>query len=159
MVPLNAIAPDTIAVLIDLLRSRFDYVVVDLPRALVEWVAPVLGRADRLALVTDTSVNSVRQAKRLIDFYHEDNAGLAIELIVSRQARPIVKSPQVKEAERVLGAPFACWLPDQPREARKAADMGRPVVELHPSAKLSRAIGKLAAATVAASSSVNHKSK
>ena len=59
-------------VLLDTLRGQFDYIVVDLPRALVEWMAPVVARASRLALVTDTSVPCIRQAKRLIEFLHED---------------------------------------------------------------------------------------
>ena len=150
VIPLSAVSPETVGLMLDTLRGQFDYVVVDLPRALVDWIAPVLSRAGRLALVTDTSVPSVRQAKRLIDFFHEDNAGLKVDLIVNREGRPLMKSAQVKEAESVLGMPFAHWLPDQPREARKAADLGRTVIDLYPSSRLGRAFGKLAAATTTA---------
>ena len=158
LVPLNAIAPETVGAVLDTLRGQFDYVVVDLPRALVEWIAPVLTRAGRLALVTDTSVPCIRQAKRVIEFYRDDNASLQVDLIVNREARPLVKPAQVREAESVLGMPFAHWLPDAPREARKAADLGRPVVELYPSSRLGRALGKIAASMSAALPATSAKS-
>ena len=158
MVPLNAISPETVGVMLDTLRGHFDYVVVDLPRALVDWVAPVLTRAACLALVTDTSVPSIRQAKRLIDFLHEDNAGLKVNIIVNRESRPLMKPAQIREAESVLGVPFGCWLPDQPRAARKAADVGKPLVDLYPGSRLARAFGKLAARTTNAQTIATVKS-
>lgn len=148
MVPLDAVSPESVGALIDSLQTQFDFVVVDLPRAVVDWVAPVLTRAACLALVTDTSVPSIRQAKRLIDFLHEENTGLKVKLIVNRERRPLTKPSQIREAENVLGVPFNCWLPDQPTIARRAADLGQPLVDLYPGSRLSRAFGRLAAETV-----------
>ena len=69
--PLEALRKTQVAALLSILKSEFDYVVVDLPHALVEWVAPVLEASDRMLMVTDSSVPSIRQARRLIDFYTE----------------------------------------------------------------------------------------
>ena len=69
-----------------------------------------------------------------------------------------MKPAQVREAESVLGMPFAHWLPDAPREARKAADLGRPVVELYPGSRLGRAFGKIAASMSAALAATSAKS-
>jgi len=144
MVPVNALSSRVVTDLLDLLRRHYDYVVVDLPQALVEWVSPVLERASTLVLVTDTSVPCIRQARRLVDFYHQDHPALKIEFAVNRESRPMFKSAEVREAEGVLETRLTHWLPDAPREARKAADLGRPMVDLYPSCGLSKAIGKLA---------------
>jgi pilus assembly protein CpaE len=149
VVPLTAMSAETVSRLLDALQAQHDFVVIDLPRVLVEWVAPVLNRVAKIAIVTDLSVPSIRQAKRLIDFYRETNAGLKVEMVVNRERRPLVKSAHIKEAERVLNEPLLHWLPDAPREARRAADLGQPVVELYRYSALARGFGKLAAATAA----------
>lgn len=149
VVPLSAMSAETVSRLLDALQAQHDFVVIDLPRVLVEWIAPVLNRVGKIAIVTDLSVPSIRQARRLIDFYRETNAGLKVEMVVNRERRPLVKSAHIKEAERVLNEPLLHWLPDAPREARRAADLGQPVVELYRHSALARGFGKLAAATAA----------
>jgi Flp pilus assembly CpaE family ATPase len=134
------------AALFDVLRREYDYVVVDLPHALIEWLEPVIERAGRLVIVTDTSVPCIRQARRLMDFYRESNLGLAVNVVVNRESKPMLRSENQKEAESVLEVRFDHWIPDNPKVARKAADLGHPVVEGHGSSDMGKAFRKLAAA-------------
>ena len=60
----EALKPEHVESLISILKERFDYVVLDLPRALVDWLAPLLDATDRMLLVTDSAVPSIRQARR-----------------------------------------------------------------------------------------------
>jgi Flp pilus assembly CpaE family ATPase len=143
--PLQSVRPDAIAGVLDVLQQHYDYVVVDFPRALVDWVEPVLKRATRLVMVTDTTVPCVRQARRLIDFYREENVGLPVEVVVNREKRPLLKSEHVREAEKVLKTKLTHWLPDNPKLARKAADLGQPVIEIKAGSDLGKALTKLAA--------------
>ncbi len=147
VVPLDAISPKMVGDLLDLLRSNYDYVVVDMPRALVEWISPILQRATTVYMVMEPDVPSVRQARRLFDTYREELVSLPVEFVVNRRARPMFKSQQIKEAESVLETKLQFWLPDAPRETKKAADLGQPVVELYPRSKLSKAIELLAASS------------
>ena len=147
--PLNALRPAVVAAMLDVLRAEYDYIVVDLPRAMVDWLEPVLARTARLAIVTDTSVPCVRQCKRLLEFYREANLGLPVDLIVNREKKPQIRSQHLKEAEAALETGFSHWIPDNPRVARKAADLGRPITELYPRSDIARAYRKLANATFA----------
>ncbi|MGO4914752.1 AAA family ATPase [Pseudogemmobacter sp. W21_MBD1_M6] len=147
IVPLTALRPDLVAALLDALRAEYDYVVVDLPRVLTEWLEPVLLRTDRMTIVMDTSVPSVRHAKRLMDFYREVQIGLSVGLVVNRESRPMIRTAAQKEAEDVLGASFSHWLPDRPRIVRKATDQGQPFMLGHAGSDIGKAFRKFADAT------------
>jgi pilus assembly protein CpaE len=113
--------------LIDTLAKDFDYVVVDLPRSLVLWVAAVLERTDRLLLLSDCTVPSIRQARRLLDLYLENNPSLQVEVVMSQEHKPLIRGSHHVEAQKLLERSFKHWLPFDPRAARKAADRGVPL--------------------------------
>lgn len=142
--PMNALRPHQIQVLIERLRSRFDYVIVDLPRAMVEWISPVLDASDRMYLVADTSVPCIQQARRLIDFYREENLSLPIEVIISQEKKPIVMNRHHVEAAKALERKFRHWLPYDRRTASEAADRGRPLSAISSRSGLCKAIGRVA---------------
>ncbi|WP_170764920.1 AAA family ATPase [Ruegeria lacuscaerulensis] len=158
MVPLQSMRPDLIEGMLDLLQQRYDYIVIDLPCAVVEWVEPIFKRAAQLALVTDTTVPCVRQARRLIDFYREANVTLPVEIVVNRERSTLIRSSHVREAEKVLETKLKHWLPDNPKVARNSVDFGRPVVEMKPQSDLGKALAKLAAAMSADVQAVATKS-
>ena len=151
VVPLSSLRPEILGATLDVLRRNYEYVIVDLPRVLVDWIEPVLSRATQLVIVSDTSVPSIRQARRLMDFYREDHISLPVEIIVNREKRPLLKSEHIRDAEKVLEKKLTHWLPDNPKLARKAVDLGRPVVEFHPRSDLGKAMAKLATAVVSSS--------
>lgn len=145
--PLDSLRPDQVAAMLDVLRASHDYVVVDLPRALVGWIEPVVQRADQLIVVTDTAVSSIRHCRRLIDFFTQDNPSLAVEVVVNHQARPLIRSRLHREAARALDRRLEHWLPHDPRAACAACDRGQPVSVVAPRSALARAIARLARST------------
>lgn len=142
--PLDALRPAQIARLISTLRARFDFVVIDLPQAMVDWLVPVLEAADRLYLACDASVPCVQQARRLIDFYHEANMALPVEVVISQSRKPLFPSRRIAEAAKVLEQPLRHWLPADPKHAAEAMDRGRPLAQVARRAALTRAICRLA---------------
>ncbi|GKY88616.1 AAA family ATPase [Sinisalibacter aestuarii] len=142
-VPLDAIEPRQIDAVIGHLQREFDYVVVDLPRTLVEWIGPVLTRCARLMLVTDTTVPAIRQARRLIDFYGEDRFDLPVEMVVNHEKKPVLPASHHSEAAKVLERPLKYWLPDDPRRARAALDRGE-LLSQHSHGALSGALRRMA---------------
>lgn len=146
--PLESLQPEQVATLIATLKTMFDYVVVDLPRALVGWIEPVLAECDRLYIVMDMTVPAVRASRRLMDFVLADNTGLQIELIVNREKKPMMLREHHREAAKALDATFNHWIPDDPKAARSAVDFGKPVSEVAGRSDLARGIANLARATL-----------
>ncbi len=145
--PLQAINAKQIDALVDALRKTHDYVVIDLPRALVDWIEPVVSNADEIIIVSDTSVPSVRATRRLMDFYLADNPGLSIEVVINHEKRPMMQPAHHKEAARVLEKKFEHWLPHDPKAARSAVDFGKPLSEVAARSDLLKGIANLARAT------------
>ena len=146
--PLDALKPYQVALILDLLRADFDYVVVDLPQSLVDWIAPILERTNQLLLVTDSTVPSIRQARRLIDFYTEENPGLQIEIVVSHEKKPLITSSVQTEAKKILERPFKHWLPYDPAAARAAVDRGVPLSAISGRSPLAKAVNALGRASM-----------
>ena len=146
--PLESLQPEQVATLIATLKTMFDYVVVDLPRALVGWIEPVLAECDRLYIVMDMTVPAVRASRRLMDFVLADNAALPIELIVNREKKPMMLREHHREAAKALDTTFNHWIPDDPKAARNAVDYGKPVSEVSGRSDLARGVATLARATL-----------
>ncbi len=146
--PLDSLTAEQVSAILDTLRQTHDYIVIDLPRALVGWLEPVVQAADELVLVTDVSVASVRHCRRLAEFFTANNVALTVEVVVNHQRRPLFSRQIHREAAKVIGRPLTNWLPDD-RAALSAADRGKPLSQVAPRSALGKAIGRLAAATAA----------
>jgi len=98
--------------------------------------------------VTDTLVPSIRQSRRLIDFFSECNLALSIEMLVNFEHRPLFLAQHHKEASKVLEREFKHWLPYDLKAAQTAVDHGKPISYTSPRSKLGRAFKTLAKETI-----------
>ncbi|NNE79407.1 MAG: AAA family ATPase [Silicimonas sp.] len=147
--PLESLQPEQVEALINVLKSMFDYVVVDLPRALVGWIEPVLAETDKLYIVMDMTVPAVRASRRLMDFVRADNAQLPIDLVVNHEKKPMMLRDHHREAAKALDMTFNHWIGDDPKAAREAVDFGKPVSEVSGRSELAKSIAALAKSTLA----------
>jgi pilus assembly protein CpaE len=143
--PLNALQPEQVRFLINRLRQMYDFVVIDLPQAMVDWLTPVLEAASHVLIVSGTSVPFVQQTRRLIDFFKDQNPSLRIEVIVGQEKKPMIRSRRHAEAAKALQTEFNHWLPHDPKTAEEAMDRGRPLSETASGSPLSKEIAQIAA--------------
>ncbi|KAB2883628.1 MAG: AAA family ATPase [Albidovulum sp.] len=156
--PLDALRAEQVAAILDTLRQTCDYVVVDLPRALVGWIEPVIERADEMLIVTDISVPSIRHCRRLIEFLTQDNLALPVEIVVNHQRKPLFRSKLQREAAKALDRRLDHWLPHDPSAAAVAADRGQPLSQSAPRSALGKAMRALARETRARLPAATQKS-
>ena len=142
--PLHALKPEQVQALIAHLRLQFDFVVIDLPRALAEWLTPVLEAAELLLMVTGSSVPAICQARRLLDFYGEASPALQADIVISRERKPLIAASHHKEASKLLQKPFRYWLPNDPAAAAAAVDHGVPLSAAAGRSGLAKAVRRLA---------------
>ena len=145
--PPDSLRTDQVAAILDTLRDTQDYIIVDLPRALVGWIEPIVERADEFMIVTDISVSSIRHCRRLIEFFTQDNPALPVEIVINHQRRPLMQSRLQREAAKVLDRRLDHWLPHDPRSAAAAADRGQPLSRAAPRSALGKAMTRLARST------------
>lgn len=128
---------------IGMLKSMFDYVVIDTAPFLDEPVLSILERSDTVLLVVDMDLQSVKNAKlaldtlRLIKFPFEK-----IKLILNRansKARL-----DVDELERSLGLDVMAAVSSD-KLVPRSVNEGDPVVSLHPRSRVARDLRSVAA--------------
>jgi len=130
---------DGVRRLLDMLRQRFNQVVIDLP------VPP--GPAERIALaearhcviVLGGDVAGIRDAVRLRKLVGTSGGGPRILTVLNRAGMPGGLKPKL--VEEGLGGPPDAVIPYLPRQLPRAFNLGRPAVR--ESAALRRALGPL----------------
>jgi pilus assembly protein CpaE len=153
--PVDAMTAPMIEATLTSLRARYDYVVIDLPTAVLPSLTVLLAKADRVLLVTDTAVTSIRQASRLLTLFTEDNFSLPVEVVVTKESKPFRQSASMKEAVAVLGRPFTHWIPRDDRAARRAIDLGKPAAIVAAKSAMTKAYRRLADDLIVSHSSAN----
>jgi pilus assembly protein CpaE len=124
--------PDMVTRLLDLVSSHFDYVVIDMPRTWFSWTDSVLLGTNRLSIVSEMTVPSIRQAKALVAAIRE-RLGDSQEpkVIVNRFEQRLFDSGLKKsDIEQALGSAFAGTIPNNYRLVREAIDRGVPLDEV-----------------------------
>lgn len=128
--PIDKIDTDHLLAMLRLARSMFDYVLVDLPPVWNNWSLSVITASERVVLITDTAINSVRQAKRRLRLFDEiDLPAAKIDLVVNRVERKLFRSVNESDIGGVLGCSVVATLPAENAAINNAQDEGRLVTD------------------------------
>lgn len=132
--------------LLDLVSAYFDYVVIDLPRIWFPWTDTVIMGSNRLFIVADMTVPSIRHARRLNEVILEKvgNQLVAKTLVNRMDRRANTSGLNARDVEEALGDRFAGGIPNNYRLVRDAVDRGVPLEQIEAgnnvTAELSRII-------------------
>lgn len=139
----QSVRPEGVARAIDLARTIFPFVIVDVDHTYREEQLAALRQADVLLVPFRLDFNSLRNVHRALE--HLGRLGLAGErarLVVSRAGQPM-EVPRAK-AEEAMGAKVALAIPDDPKAVARANNNGVPVVIEAPNSRAARALVQLA---------------
>ena len=107
------------------LRGQVRHIVVDTPRTITGAALAAFERADRILVITDLSVPSVRAARRTLELLERlDVRSGQIDLLVTNTAGGAV---DVKEAARVIGREPLAVIPRDAAAASAAMNGGTPL--------------------------------
>ena len=143
-IPFEAFDIKRISCIFDALSAENDVVFVDLPPALINWLDPLLLRAERLLMVTDLAVPSIVRARRIISLLTESRPTLPVDVVVAHEKKPFRAGQIHRDAEAALGHPLRHWLPGEAKLARQSLDRGEPLVQLAPRCGWSKAVRGMA---------------
>lgn len=142
---LTAPAPDKAAVrtTLLLLKSMFDYVVVDLGHVLEPGAMEAMQLAEKVVIVTRFDVPALRLTRQYLQ--QLVSRGLArdkLHLVANRygQARQV----DWKQAEQALSLPIQEYIPDDVVTMNKSVNTGVPLVQTARRATITKQFGKLA---------------
>lgn len=137
--------PDVVTRLLDLVASNFENVVIDMPRTWFPWTDSVLLGSNRLFIVSEMTVPSLKYTRKLVGAIRERLAeGPQPQVIVNRfEERLFVPGVKKADIEQALGQDFTAAIPNVYRLVREAIDRGVPLDEVKPGNKITRELKRL----------------
>ncbi len=137
--------PDVVTRLLDLVSSHFDFVVFDTPRTWFSWTDSVLLGSNKVFIVSETTVPSLRQARQLVEAIRERlGENIKPQVIINRFEQRLF-SPGLRRAdiERAIGGSIAGYVPNNYGLVREAIDRGMPLDAVKPGNKVTSQLRKL----------------
>jgi pilus assembly protein CpaE len=137
--------PNVVTRLLDLVSAHFDYVVFDMPRTWFSWTDAVLLGSNKVFVVSETTVPSLRQAKLLLEAIRERLGAEAQPQVIINRFEQKMFSHGLRRAdvERAIGNGIAGYIPNNYGLVREAIDRGMPLDEIKPGNKISAQLKKL----------------
>jgi len=136
---------DVVTRLLDLVSANFDYVVFDMPRTWFSWTDGVLLGSNKLFIVSETTVPSLRHAKQLVAAIKERlGEGPNPQVVVNRfEHRMFSSGLRHSDLVQALGDAFVAAVPNDYALVREAIDRGVPLAEVKAGNKVNAAMKKL----------------
>ncbi|MGB8621757.1 MAG: AAA family ATPase [Paracoccaceae bacterium] len=148
MLPLDLLGPDDINILIDTARANFDFVVIDMPKTLVQWTETVLHQAHVYFAIMELDMRSAQNALRLIRaLKSEDLPYEKLRFAMNRAPKftDLSGKSRVKRMAENLDIDIELMLPDGGKPVSQANDHGMPLAESAGKNPMRKEIQKLAA--------------
>lgn len=147
MLPLDLITPEDISRVIEMARSHFDYVVVDMPSTLVQWTETVLHAAHIYFATIELDMRSAQNTLRFKRaLQSEELPAEKLRYVLNRAPKftDLSGKGRVKRMAESLEIAIEVSLPDGGKPITQGADHGLPLATSAPKNPLRREIAKLA---------------
>jgi pilus assembly protein CpaE len=147
ILPLDFLTPEDVSALIEVARVNFDFVVIDMPTALVAWTETVLSKAH---IYFPMMLMDMRSAQNALHFLRllkgEDLPVEKLRFVLNKAPKftDIGGKARVKRLAESLGIDIELRLPHGHAQVKQACDNGNPIALSAPKNPLRREICKLA---------------
>ncbi len=117
-------------ILVNELRSKFHFVLMDLPRSSSDVVYRAVQLSSTTVLVSDLSLAGMRDTVRLIKFIQENSPGGQIVLVVNKIGENPKAEIPIAEFEKGVGQSVDFQIAFEPNTIMRAANLGQPLAEV-----------------------------
>ena len=145
--PLDIVSPADVTAIIGLAREAFDYVLIDMPQALMNWSEPVYTASDEFFAVMESDMRSAQNMFRFLRTLKAEDMPLdKIRFVLNRAPglTDLSGKARVRRVAGSLGIDYAYQLPDGGRQVVNACDQGIPLADAARSSPLRREIARVA---------------
>ncbi|MEN8934967.1 MAG: AAA family ATPase, partial [Planktotalea arctica] len=147
VIPLDMIRPEDIQAILDLAKTHFDYVIIDMPTTLVQWTETVLNASQIYFATLEMDMRSAQNALRMKRALQSE--GLPFEkmrFVLNRAPKftDLTGKTRVKRLAESLGITIEVQLPDGGKPVVNGADHGQPLAITAAKNPLRKEIHKLA---------------
>jgi pilus assembly protein CpaE len=147
LVPLDVIGPEDVQRVIAMARSHFDYVVIDMPKTMVNWSETVLNAAHVYFATIELDMRSAQNVLRLKRVLQSEDLPFdKIRFALNRAPKftELSNKSRVKRMGESLGISIDLQLPDGGKQVAQGSDHGTPLASSAAKNPLRKEIAKLA---------------
>ena len=130
--PLDIVSPSDVDAIISLARESFDYVVIDMPQALMNWSEKVYAASDDFYAVMEVDMRSAQNMYRFLRTLKAEDMNLNKLRFVLNRAPGLTDlsgKTRVKRVAESLGITFLHQIPDGGKQIINSCDQGTPLAE------------------------------
>ena len=147
MLPFDLVGPGEVDRLLELVRANFDYVVIDMPAAVVSWTESVFNAAHVIFTPIELDMRSAQNAIRMVRALKAE--GLPhdkMRYVLNRSPKltDLGGRARVKRLSEGLEVQIDILIPDGGRTIAESADQGEPLGIYAPKSPVRKEIAKLA---------------
>src|SRR5215207_9021735 len=152
------IGPEHVFQVLDLLRERFDYVVIDPQHTFDAITLAALDQADDILLVLTLDIPAIRSAQRALELF--ERLGYPrhkVSVVVNRFSKQI--DLDLRQVERYLGERVTNFVQSDYRTAVNSINLGQPLVESEPASKIAAELRQITAQVTGAQPAVPQETR
>lgn len=130
--PLDIVSPADVDAIINLARDSFDYVVIDMPQALMNWSEKVYAAADDFYAVMEIDMRSAQNMFRFLRTLKAEDMNLdKLRFVLNRAPgmTDLSGKTRVKRVAESLSITFHHQIPDGGKQIVNSCDQGTPLAE------------------------------
>jgi pilus assembly protein CpaE len=130
--PLDIVSPADVDAIINLARESFDYVVIDMPQALMNWSEKVYAASDDFYAVMEIDMRSAQNMFRFLRTLKAEDMNLdKLRFVLNRAPgmTDLSGKTRVKRVAESLGITFHHQVPDGGKQVVNSCDQGSPLAE------------------------------
>lgn len=147
MIPLDLITSEDVTRVLDMAATHFDYVIVDMPKTLVQWSEAVLRKAAVYFAMLELDMRSAQNTLRLVRALQaEDLPADKLRYVLNRGPKftDLNGKSRIKRMAESLGIKIELVLSDGGKPVTQGADHGQPLANTAAKNPLRKDIAKLA---------------
>ncbi|PVA05791.1 AAA family ATPase [Thalassorhabdomicrobium marinisediminis] len=148
LIPMDLISPVDVERVIEMARTNFDYVIIDMPSTLLEWTETVLNKAHVFFATLELDMRSAQNTLRIKRVLQSEQLPFEKMRFVLNRAPKFTDlngKSRIKRLADSLGISIEVQLPDGGKTVAQNADHGVPMAEGIAKNPLRKEIAKLAA--------------
>jgi len=147
MIPLEIITPEDVERVVEMARSHFDFVVVDLPHTLVQWSETMLQLAHVYFALIELDMRSAQNTVRMKRALQSEGLPFdKLRFVLNRAPKftDLTGKSRVKRMADSLGISIDLQMPDGGKPVLQSCDHGQPLALSNAKNPLRKEIAKLA---------------
>ncbi|KAG1713642.1 Septum site-determining protein MinD [Nymphon striatum] len=147
LIPMDLVGPEDIERLIEMARTNFDYVIIDMPKTMVEWTETVLQSAHVYFATLELDMRSAQNTLRIKRALQSEQLPFEkLRFVLNRAPKftDLNGKSRIKRLAESLGISIEVQLPDGGKAVPQNADHGVPMAEGIAKNPLRKEIVKLA---------------